>query len=68
MPCPWMYFSLGNFFETPLKDILAKGMRYFGKTERKCLVSEDKEFIDKYISKTYGKELPVKIEEIMGER
>ncbi|OGF48065.1 MAG: hypothetical protein A2452_04680 [Candidatus Firestonebacteria bacterium RIFOXYC2_FULL_39_67] len=68
LPCPWMYFSLGNFFKEPLKDILKKGMKYFSKNERKCLVSEDKDFIEKYISKTYGKDLPVKIEEIMGSR
>ncbi|MDD5010591.1 MAG: radical SAM protein, partial [Phycisphaerae bacterium] len=65
MPCIWMYFSLGNFFKEPLKDILQKGMKYFGKRENKCLVSEDTEFIDKYVAKTYDRDLPVPIEEIM---
>ncbi|MCK4820165.1 radical SAM protein, partial [bacterium] len=66
MPCIWMYFSLGNFFEEPLKDILQRGMKYLGKRETKCRVSEDREFIDKYVAKTYGrKDLPVPIEEIM---
>lgn len=64
--CPWMPFSLGNIFDTPLKDILDKGMKYFGKHQKLCLASESKEFIEKYISKTYGrKDLPVPIEEIM---
>jgi MoaA/NifB/PqqE/SkfB family radical SAM enzyme len=66
LPCIWMYFSLGNIFEDRLEDILKKGMRYFGKYQPLCLASESKEFIDKYISKTYKyKQLPVKIEEIM---
>lgn len=65
LPCIWMYFSLGNIFEEPLKDILQRGMKYFGKYERKCLVSQDREFIEKYVAKTYGMELPVPIEQIM---
>lgn len=68
MPCPWMYFSLGNFFETPLADILAKGMRYFGEHYSGCRLSESIEFNEQYVSKTIGKPLPVPIEEIMGER
>jgi len=67
MPCIWMYFSLGNFFNESLKDILQRGMKYFGKYQSKCLASESKEFIDKYITKTYGKDLPVPIEEIIPE-
>ena len=68
LPCPWMYFSIGNFFKEPLADILKRGMKYFGKSERKCLVSEDEHFINTYVSKTYGKDLPIKIEDVMGER
>jgi MoaA/NifB/PqqE/SkfB family radical SAM enzyme len=68
MPCIWMYFSLGNVFDAPLKDIVQKGLRYFGKREEKCLVSQDRKFVETYISKTYGKRLPVPIEEIMGVR
>ncbi len=67
MPCPWMYFSLGNFFNEPLKDIVARGMRYFGRHEDKCLVSDDREFINKYVAKTYGKNLPVPIGQIFTE-
>lgn len=65
MPCPWMYFSLGNFFKEPLKNIIERGMKYFGKRCNTCLVSNDRNFIEKYVIKTYGKELPVPIEEII---
>jgi len=66
MPCPWMYFSLGNFFKEPLKDILDRGMEYFKRRSDICLVSNDRKFIDKYIVKTYGKKLPVPIEQIFS--
>jgi len=66
MPCPYIYISLGNFFEEPLKDIIERGLRikHFGKYRDTCLVGEDRDFIDKYIVKTYGKSLPVPYSEI----
>jgi MoaA/NifB/PqqE/SkfB family radical SAM enzyme len=66
MPCPWMYFSIGNFFQEPLKDIIQRGLKikYFRKRVDTCLASEDREFINKYVSKTYGKPLPVPYSEI----
>lgn len=66
MPCPWMYFVIGNFFEEPLEVILHRGMRYFSSCERQCLVSESKEFIEKYVGKTYGSKAPIPIHEVMG--
>jgi len=60
-----MYFSIGNIFDEPLKDILGKGMYHFGKLTEKCLISEDKDFINRYVKKTYGQQLPVKIESIL---
>lgn len=65
LPCPWMYFSLGNIFNEPLQYIIRKGMRYFGEHENACLVSSNRKFVDKFIAKTYGREFPVPIEEIM---
>ncbi|MBU0762689.1 MAG: radical SAM protein [Candidatus Altiarchaeota archaeon] len=65
LPCPWMYFSLGNIFDQPLKDIVAKGMKYFGQRESTCLVSASRDFLNRFIKKTYGRDLPVPIEEIM---
>lgn len=69
LPCPYMYFSLGNFFKEPLKDIINRGMNIecFKKHIDRCLMSEDRDFINKYVVKTYGKDLPVPISEIMPE-
>jgi MoaA/NifB/PqqE/SkfB family radical SAM enzyme len=66
MPCPYIHISLGNFFEEPLKDIIERGLKikYFGKYVDTCLIAEDKDFINKYIIKTYGKNLPVSYTEI----
>ena len=67
MPCPYIHVSLGNFFEEPLKEIIARGMKikYFGKYCGTCLIAEDRGFIDKYVvKKIYGKELPVPYTEV----
>ena len=70
MPCPYIYISLGNFFEEPLKDIIERGMKikYFGKYIDTCLMAEDRKFIDKYIvNRVYGKPLPVPYSEVFKE-
>lgn len=64
LPCPWMYFSLGNIFDTPLKNILEKGMRYFSDPCPVCRVSESIKFQNEVLSKLPMKGLP-KIEEVM---
>ena len=70
MPCPYIHVSLGNFFEEPLKDIIARGMKikFFGKHVDTCLIAEDREFINEYEDKKiYGKPLPVPYLEVFGE-
>jgi MoaA/NifB/PqqE/SkfB family radical SAM enzyme len=64
MPCIWMYLSLGNIFDTPLRQILEKGMRIFKKYHPVCRTSEDKRFMKLYQKKTQGRELPIPIEEV----
>lgn len=68
MPCPYIHCSLGNFFEEPLKDIIERGLKikYFGKYVDTCLVAEDREFINKYVVKMYGKPLPVPCHEVFA--
>ncbi len=66
MPCPYIHVSLGNFFEEPLKDILERGskIKYFGQHCDTCLIAEDREFLSKYVAKTYDKPLPVPYDQI----
>ncbi|MFA7657992.1 MAG: radical SAM protein [Candidatus Gastranaerophilaceae bacterium] len=67
MPCPWIYTSLGNVFEEPLKDILDRGMniKYFGNRMETCLSSENLPFIKKYVEgRMYGKKMPVPYTEV----
>jgi hypothetical protein len=67
LPCPYMHLSLGNIFNEPLKDIIARGMniKYFGKHVNTCPIAESRPFIDKYIAgRVYGKPLPVPWNEV----
>ncbi len=67
MPCPYIHTSIGNFFEEPLKDIIARGLKikHFGKFVDTCLIAEDRNFIDRYVvNKIYGKPLPVPYREV----
>jgi MoaA/NifB/PqqE/SkfB family radical SAM enzyme len=66
LPCPWMYWTLGNVFDMPLADILAKGMRYFGDRCEVCRLSESAEFVEKYGAFMGDSDLPT-IEKVMGE-
>jgi hypothetical protein len=65
-----MHFTLGNIKETSLKEIKKKALKYpiFNCYYPKCLACEDKNFIERYISKTFGRDdLPIPIEEVFGE-
>lgn len=66
LPCPFLHFSLGNVFEEPLADILAKGHRIkeFAKYHSKCLAGEDSDFIEKYMTKTFESDKLLKAEDI----
>ena len=62
-----MYIQMakGNIFEESLPDILKRGMsiKHFAEYNPKCLSGEDRGFIDKYMSKFYGKPLPISWQE-----
>ena len=68
LPCPYMHVSLGNIFNEPLKDIIQRGLKikYFGTHINTCLVAEDRLFINNYVVKTYGQDLPVACEFMFG--
>lgn len=55
-PCPYIDFSLGNLRETPLKEVLARGMRnpWLGPYRPDCLIGEDPKFIKIHMEKTKG--------------
>lgn len=70
MPCPYIHTTLGNVFEEPLKDIVARGMniKYFGKYVDTCLIAEDRNFINNYEQKKIsGKPSPVPYTEVFTE-
>lgn len=66
LPCGFIPISIGNIFEEKLNEILNRGLKikHFKKHNPLCLSGEDKAFIQKYISKTYNKLLPVHWSEI----
>lgn len=55
-PCPYIDMSLGNLRETPLKEILARGMRnpWLGPHRPDCIIGEDPKFIKLHAEKTAG--------------
>lgn len=69
-PCPYFHCSIGNIFETPLKDILERGMqiKYFGEYHDECFLAQDLPWVKKYVEKPiYGKPVPVPCDEVFGE-
>lgn len=53
LPCPYVHIKIGNIHDNSLKDISCNGfkIKYFRDNSQKCLAGEDKEFINKYMSK-----------------
>ncbi|MBI4790101.1 MAG: radical SAM protein [Chloroflexi bacterium] len=58
LACPFLHIGLGNVFDEPIAAIRARALqnRYFARYHQKCLASTDEEFIEKYLSKTFGAE------------
>lgn len=69
LPCAFIHISLGNIFEEPLKDIIERGLRikWFNEYQPLCLSGEHRNFIKKYMSKFYGKPLPISYKEAFTE-
>jgi len=61
LPCGYIHISIGNIFEEKLEDIIKRGLSisHFRNYSCKCLSGEDRCFIEKYMSKFYGKPLPI---------
>jgi MoaA/NifB/PqqE/SkfB family radical SAM enzyme len=60
--CPFIHISFGSIFKESIRDIRNRALRnrYLNHYHGKCLAAQDREFIDKYLSKTFGKkQLPL---------
>jgi len=53
-PCPYIDMSIGNLRDTPLKDVLDRGMRnpWMGSYRPDCIIGEDPQFIRLHMEKT----------------
>ncbi len=61
LPCVYIPISIGNFFMESLADIIKRGqsIKCFQKFSSLCLSGEDRDFINTYMAKSYGKPLPI---------
>lgn len=69
LPCVYIHISIGNIFQETLADIIKRGqsIKHFKEHSRLCLSGEDRNFIEKYMAKFYGKPLPLHWSEAFGE-
>lgn len=69
LPCGFMHISIGSIFTEKFADILQRGVsiRHFKEYNPLCLSGEDRNFIMKYMTKFYGKPLPVHWSEVFSE-
>lgn len=70
LPCGFIHISIGNIFEESLEEILNRGLniKWFGEYRPLCLAGEDREFIHNYMSKFYGKPLPISYKDVFTEK
>lgn len=61
LPCVFIHIAIGNIFEESLAEIIKRGqhIKCFNEYNPLCLSGEDRCFIDKYMTKFYGKPLPI---------
>ncbi|MBU0951918.1 MAG: radical SAM protein [Elusimicrobia bacterium] len=67
--CPFIHISFGNIFEDSIETIRKRALQnpYLSYYHQKCLASTDKEFIEKYLNKTYNSDdLPLKAEKVFN--
>lgn len=68
LPCPFLHIGIGNILDEPLTEIINRGLgiKWFHDPPTVCLASEDRDFINNKIKKTYGKPTPVSMHEIFA--
>lgn len=64
-PCPYMHVSLGNVLDEPLEEIINRGLdiKYFQGFHDTCFLALDRDFIEKHVTRAYGKRLPLSLNE-----
>jgi MoaA/NifB/PqqE/SkfB family radical SAM enzyme len=69
LPCVYIPISIGNIFKESLAEIIKRGqsLKPFQKHSKLCLSGEDRDFIFKYMAKSYGKPLPIDWSEAFDE-
>lgn len=69
LPCTFIPISIGNIFEEPLRDIINRGLsiKWFKACTNVCPSGQNRKFIDNYISKCWGKKLPLSWKEVFNE-
>lgn len=69
LPCTFIPISIGNIFEESLQDIVNRGLsiKWFGQCSKICLAGENHLFVDKYISKCWGRKIPLSYKEVFDE-
>jgi MoaA/NifB/PqqE/SkfB family radical SAM enzyme len=70
LPCLFIHVSFGNALKEPLRVILERmsKVRELQEASPLCLAGEDRDFISRYLSKTYDKELlPLDYREVFGD-
>jgi MoaA/NifB/PqqE/SkfB family radical SAM enzyme len=67
LPCIYFPVSIGNIFDESLKDILERAVRLKPFKTDICPMAVKSDFIEKYLVKTYNKDLPVDYREIFSE-
>lgn len=69
LSCPFIHVSFGNLHDEPLKAIIDRALNYpfLREHAQRCLVAEERVFMEKYMSKVFGKpSLPISSEEVFG--
>ena len=69
LPCVYVHIALGSIFEESLADLIKRGqgIRCFTEHNSLCLSGEDRGFIENYMTKFYGKPLPVHWSEVFDD-
>lgn len=67
-PCVYIPIAIGSLFKESLAAIIKRGQSFkcFSKYSALCLSGEDRGFIGKYMSRSYGKPLPIDWSEAFG--